>query len=193
MFVNLFLNEASKISKSLDEKVISSIIEQIAILRKNKGRIFFFGLGGSAGNCSHAVNDFRKLCKIQSFTPFDNISELSARINDEGWESCFTNWLKLFRPSKKDAIFIFSVGGGDKKKKVSLNLVDVIKFAKKKKMKIFGIVGPNGGEAWRSSNYIVRVPIFNEKNTTPLQESFQSIIWHCIISHPKLQLNKTKW
>lgn len=192
-FIQNFLNDASRIAIKLDQEKIKLIIDRIELLRKKKGRIFFLGLGGSAGNCSHAVNDFRKICKIESFTPFDNISELSARINDEGWKSCFTNWLKLFNPTKNDAIFVFSVGGGDKKKKISLNIVDTVQFAKKKKIKIFGIVGPNGGETYKSSPYVIRVPILTHKFTTPLQESFQSLIWHCIISHPKLQKNKTKW
>jgi D-sedoheptulose 7-phosphate isomerase len=193
MFSKNFLQETSHIALKLDYKKIELIVNKISYLQKNKGRLFFFGVGGSAANCSHAVNDFRKICLIESFFPFDNISELTARINDEGWETCFTNWLKLFNPKPKDAIFIFSVGGGSVERKVSLNIVDVIKFAISKKMKILGIVGPNGGFAAKSSEYVIKIPCYKKENITPQSESFQAVIWHCIISNPKIKVNKTKW
>ena len=155
--------------------------------------MFFLGVGGSAGNSSHAVNDFRKLCNIESYTPTDNVSEFSARINDDGWNQSLSNWLRVSKLDKKDAIFILSVGGGDLKKKVSLNLIESIKYAKKVKSKIFGIVGRDGGFAKKNSNNIILVPNIDSKLVTPFAEAYQAVIWHCLVSHPLLQKEKTKW
>ena len=193
MHSELFLKELSKVVKSLDLKKIDKICDSLIKLRKNKGRLFFIGVGGSAANASHAVNDFRKLCKIESYSCFDNISELTARINDEGWDHSISGWLKSSFLNKKDSIFIFSVGGGDLSKKISVNIVNSIKYAKKCNCKILGIVGKNGGYTSKKGDYILQIPSYNNKLITPLTESFQTIIWHMLVSNPKLQVNKTKW
>ena len=150
-------------------------------------------MGGSAGNCSHAVNDFRKLCNIESYTPVDNVSELTARINDEGWQSSFVNWLKVSKFKKKDAIFILSVGGGNKEKSISTNLITAVDYAKKINGSILGIIGKKDGYARKSSNKVVVIPEVEKKMVTPFSEAFQAVVWHCLVSHPKLQTNKTKW
>ena len=182
-----------EISKKIDIKVLDSIITTLCKVRRNKGRVFFIGAGGSAGNCSHAVNDFRKLCLIEAYAPTDNVSELTARVNDEGWETVFSEWFKISNLNSKDSIFILSVGGGDKKKNISQNLIEAIKYAKKKKVKILGIVGRDGGYTKKNGDNIILVPNTDNDLVTPLSESFQSVILHCIVSSPKLQSNKTKW
>ena len=179
--------------QKLDRKKIDKLINNIKSIKKNKGRIFFLGVGGSAGNCSHAVNDFRKLCNIESYTPTDNVSEFSARINDEGWNSAFANWLKVSNLSSKDCVFIMSVGGGNSKKKVSVNIIEAVKYAKSVKSKIFGIVGSNGGYTSQNSNVCIKIPLVDIKLITPYTEAFQAVVWHCIVSHPLLKQNKTKW
>ena len=169
------------------------MIALIANVRKTKGRIFFLGVGGSAANASHAVNDFRKLACIESYAPTDNVSEITARTNDEGWKTVFKEWLKISKLSKKDLVFIFSVGGGNKEKKVSENLVEAINYAKKIGSKICGVVGKNGGYTSKVTNFCLRIPSKNPKLITPHTEGFQAVIWHLIVSHPKIQKNKTKW
>ena len=162
-------------------------------IKNNKGRIFFLGVGGSAGNCSHAVNDFRKLCNIESYTPIDNVSELTARINDEGWESSFVNWLKVSKFKKKDALFIFSVGGGNQEKKVSVNLVKCIEYANEIEATIMGVVGKDGGYSRQSSNLVLVIPTIDESLITPHTEAFQAVIWHLLVSHPLVLQNEMKW
>lgn len=191
--IKKYFNEFNKSLLSLDLKKIQKICEELNNIRKKKGRIFFLGVGGSAGNCSHAVNDFRKLCNIEAYTPTDNVSELTARINDDGWDSSFKNWLLTSNFSPKDAIFIFSVGGGDIKKKVSVNLVEAIKLAKKNNSKIFGIVAKKTGYTYQNSNLVIGVEVSNKNLITPISEAMQAVIWHCLVSHPILQKNKTKW
>ena len=181
------------LSKIIDKNKIEKLAREILKIKRKNGRFFFLGVGGSAGNSSHAVNDFRKLCKIESYTPTDNTSELTARINDDGWNSSFVEWLKISKLNKKDAIFILSVGGGSIKKKVSLNLVEAIKFAKKTNSKVFGIVGNDGGFTKKNGDCIILIPTIQKKFVTPFAESFQTIIWHCLVSHPLLQKVKTKW
>lgn len=181
------------LSQIIEKNKIEKLAKEIAKVKKNNGRFFFLGVGGSAGNSSHAVNDFRKLCKIEAYAPTDNASELTARINDDGWNSSFSEWLKISQLKKKDALFILSVGGGNIKKKVSLNLVEAIKFAKKKKTKIFGIVGNDGGFTKKNGDCVILIPTIEKKFITPFAESFQTIIWHCLVSHPLLQRVKTKW
>ncbi|WP_428079389.1 SIS domain-containing protein [Candidatus Pelagibacter sp.] len=189
---NYFLNIINS-SKKIDLKKINEIILSLRSLKKKKGRVFFLGVGGSAGNCSHAVNDFRKICNIECYAPTDNVSELTARINDDGWESSFVNWLKVSNLKKNDAIFVFSVGGGNLVKKVSVNLIQAIKFAKQKKTLILGIVGKKNSFLEKNGDVVLKIPIKNENLVTPISESFQAVIWHSIVSDSRLQLNKTKW
>ena len=175
------------------KKKIENIVKSLINLKKKKGRVFFAGVGGSAGNCSHAVNDFRKLCAIESYSLSENISELTARINDEGWENSYVDTLRCSNFSKKDILFVFSVGGGNLQKKVSVNLVKCIQYAIKKKAKILSIVGKNNGFAFKHSNISLLIKISEDKLITPISESYQSVIWHCLVSHPELQVNKTVW
>lgn len=192
-FVEKYFKGISEISKNIQTPDIENLTISLTNIRKNKGRIFFLGVGGSAANCSHAVNDFRKLCNLECYTPSDNIAEYTARANDEGLESTFEGWLKVSNLSKKDALFIFSVGGGNEKKKVSMNIVHAIKFAKKMKSKIFSIVGKNDGFAYKHSDIKILIPNIDSNLVTPYSEAFQAVVWHCIVSHPKLMVNKTKW
>ena len=191
--IHNFFNEVKNIAEKIDKKDIQKLAESINDVRKKRGRLFFLGVGGSAGNCSHAVNDFRKLCNIESYSPTDNVSELTARINDEGWDSSFSEWLKVSNLKKDDALFIMSVGGGNLKKKVSVNLVKAIMYAKTKKSKVFGIVGKKNGYTRVHANVSVLVPNINDKLITPHTEAFQAVIWHCLVYHPLLQIRKTKW
>jgi D-sedoheptulose 7-phosphate isomerase len=192
-FVKKFFNDIALISNLINKNEIEKIIKSLILIKKKHGRIFFIGVGGSAANCSHAVNDFRKLCNIESYSPTDNISEFTARANDEGLDSTFVGWLKVSNLKSKDAIFILSVGGGNVNKKVSLNIVEAIKYAKKNKSKIFSIIGKDDGYAYKFSNKKILIPNVDNKFITPYSESFQSVIWHCIVSHPGLKINKTKW
>ncbi len=193
MFTKKYIEETINILNKLEINKLEKIISVIANVRKKQGRIFFLGVGGSAANASHAVNDFRKLACIESYAPTDNVSELTARTNDEGWKTVFKEWLKVSKLNKKDLIFIFSVGGGNKKKKVSENLVEAINYAKKIGCNICGIVGKNGGYTNKVTKLCLRIPSENPRLITPHTEGFQAIIWHLIISHPKIQINKTKW
>ena len=191
--VNKYFKLIPKLIDKIDLSQIEKAISHLKKVKKNKGRIFFIGVGGSAGNCSHAVNDFRKICNIESYTPTDNVSELTARINDDGWNSSFRKWLEISKLNSKDILFIFSVGGGNLKKKISVNLIEAIKLAKKKKCKILGIVGRDGGYAAKNSDTIIIIPNIDNKLVTPYSESFQSLVWHCLVTHPTLQSNKMKW
>ena len=162
-------------------------------MRSNKGRLFILGVGGGAGHASHAVNDFRKLAGIEAYTPVDNVSELTARVNDEGWESVFVRWLEISSLSAKDAVMVFSVGGGHQEKNISMNIVDALNFSKKAGAKIIGIVGRDGGYTKKMADACVLVPVVNPETITPHTESFQAVIWHLIVSHPKFKTNKGKW
>ncbi len=192
-FITEYFNQIAVIAKLIDIKEINKLVYELKSLKKRNGRLFFLGVGGSAGNASHAVNDFRKLCNIESYCPTDNVSELTARINDDGWNSSFAEWLKVSKINQKDSIFIFSVGGGSKSKKVSVNLIQAIDYAKKKKIKIFGVIGKKNGYAKKKGDNIIVVPEINKKLITPFSEAFQAVIWHCLVSHPLLQTCKTKW
>ena len=172
---------------------INLLVKNLVNIRNKKGRIFFLGVGGSAGNASHAVNDFRKLCNIECYSPTDNISELTARINDDGWNTSFKNWLITSNLNSKDAIFIFSVGGGNIKKKISINLVESVKLAKKKKAKVFGLVGKKNGYTYLNGDVVISIDLIDKQYLTPISESMQAVIWHCLVSHPLLKINKTKW
>jgi len=192
-FITKYFDQVAVIAKLIDIKEINKLVYELKSLKKRNGRLFFLGVGGSAGNASHAVNDFRKLCNIESYCPTDNVSELTARINDDGWNSSFAEWLKVSKINRKDSIFIFSVGGGSKSKKVSVNLIQAIDYAKKKKIKIFGVIGKKNGYAKKKGDNIIVVPEINKKLITPFSEAFQAVIWHCLVSHPLLQTCKTKW
>lgn len=188
-----FLGEAIEIAKQVDTEKVEALCNGLAELRERNGRLFILGVGGSAGNCSHAVNDFRKLCGIEAYAPTDNVSELTARTNDEGWSTVFSEWLKVSRANDRDAILIFSVGGGNLEKNVSPNLVSAIQEAKARGLKVFGIVGRDGGYTKQAGDTVVVIPTVEESRVTPHAEAFQGIIWHCLVSHPKLQKNATKW
>lgn len=192
-FTNTFFEHVSEISKKLNFDKIENLAFHISKIKKKKGRIFFLGVGGSAGNCGHAVNDFRKLCNIECYSPTDNVSELTARINDDGWEQSFVDWLKVSNLNKRDALFILSVGGGNKKFNVSTNLIKSIDYSRKIGSKIFGIVGKKDGYLYKKGNCVILIPVVNKKYVTPYSEAFQAVIWHCLVSHPLLKKNKTKW
>ncbi|MCH9614519.1 MAG: Phosphoheptose isomerase [Chlamydiia bacterium] len=188
-----YINSAVKILENLDSDLIDELAEELALLRERSGRLFLLGVGGSAANCSHAVNDFRKLCNIEAYAPTDNVSELTARTNDEGWETVFSSYLNVSRANEKDAIFVFSVGGGDEVNNVSPNIVLAVDEAKKRGMKVFGIVGRNGGYTKKFGDTVIVVPTVDPTLITPLSESFQTVIWHGLVSHPKLSCNVAKW
>ena len=192
-FINDFLQESKYVIDSIDTKQLRKIIDIIKSIQKKRGRIFFLGVGGSAANCSHAVNDFRKILGIECYTPVDNVSELTARTNDEGWETVFARWLETSNLSNKDLVFIFSVGGGNSRKKISMNIVKALIYAKKRKSKICGVVGNLGGYTTKVANACIKINVKNVKNITPQSEAFQAVIWHLIVSHPELKKFKTKW
>ena len=185
-YVERYLEEVSKISKTIDKNKINKVINRLVKLRKENGRIFFIGVGGSASNCSHAVNDFRKIAQIESYTPVDNVAELTARTNDEGWDTVFSAWLERSRVNKKDLLFVLSVGGGNIKKNVSVNLIHAINYAIKKKCDVAGIIGRDGGYVHKKSNLCILVPTQSNDTITPLAESWQSVVWHLIVSDPRI-------
>ena len=187
------LNESIEIIRKIDASKIEQMAELLAKVKIDGGRIFFLGVGGSAGNCSHAVNDFRKIVGIESYAPTDNVSELTARTNDEGWSTIFVEWLKISKLIAKDAIFIFSVGGGNLEKNISPNLVEALKYAKSVGAKITGVVGRDGGYTAQVADSCLVIPTVNPDNVTPHSEAFQAVIWHLLVSHPKLKANQTKW
>ena len=187
------LKETIEIIKLIDASIIEAIVNILYVIREEGGRIFFLGVGGSAGNASHAVNDFRKIVGIESYAPTDNVSELTARTNDDGWSSIFSEWLKVSQLSKRDLIFIFSVGGGNLEKNISPNLVKALQYATNIGSKIVGIVGRDGGYTKKVANTCLVIPTINDKNITPHTEAFQAVIWHLLVSHPKLKKNETKW
>ena len=187
------LNEAIDILNKIDVGAIEKMADLLAVIKQEGGRIFFLGVGGSAGNCSHAVNDFRKIVGIESYAPTDNVSELTARTNDDGWASVFIEWLKVSKLSSKDAVFIFSVGGGNLEKNISPNLVTALQHAKSVGAKITGVVGRDGGYTAQVADACVIVPTVNAETITPHSEAFQAVVWHLLVSHPKLKANQTKW
>jgi len=187
------LQEASQIIQKIDVAAVEKMVDLLATVKAEGGRIFFLGVGGSAGNCSHAVNDFRKIVGIESYAPTDNVSELTARTNDEGWASVFVEWLKVSRLAAKDALFVFSVGGGNLEKNISPNLVEAIKLAKLIGTKVTGVVGRDGGYTAQVADACVIIPTINPETITPHSEAFQAVVWHLLVSHPKLKVNQTKW
>ncbi len=192
-FVKQFLNEASQIINHLDIFQIEKIVDLLATARAQHGRLFILGVGGSAANASHAVNDFRKIAHIESYAPTDNVSELTARTNDEGWATVFASWLKTSRLNEKDILFILSVGGGNLEKNISPNLVLALQYAQKINSKIIGIVGRDGGYTAKIADACIIIPTINSDNITPHAEAFQAVIWHLLVSHPKLKSVQTKW
>jgi D-sedoheptulose 7-phosphate isomerase len=188
-----FLEEVRETARRIEPDAIEALCDELVGLRDRAGRLFILGVGGSAGNCSHAVNDFRKLCGIEAYAPTDNVSELTARTNDEGWHTVFAEWLKVSRAGPNDAILVFSVGGGDLEKNVSANLVAAVQEAKSRGTRIFGIVGRDGGYTKKSGDVVVVIPTVEQSRVTPHAEAFQAVIWHCLVSHPKLQSRATKW
>lgn len=187
------LQETADIIERLDVEAIESMADILATIRQSGGRLFFLGVGGSAGNCSHAVNDFRKIVGIESYAPTDNVSELTARTNDEGWASVFVEWLKVSRLTARDGVFVFSVGGGNLEKNVSPNLVSALQLAKEVGAKVVGVVGRDGGYTAKVADACVIVPTANPDNVTPHSEAFQAVVWHLLVSHPKLKTRQTKW
>src|SRR5262245_59781927 len=191
--VKRYFEQVGTIAAQLDAAAVERLVEQLVALRDRGGRMFQLGVGGSAANCSHAVNDFRKLCGIESYTPTDNVSELTARTNDEGWPTVFREWLKVSRADADDAVFVMSVGGGDLTKNVSPNLVTALQEAKARRMSVLGIVVRDGGYTKAVGDHVVVVPTVAETRVTPHAEAFQAVIWHCLVSHPLLQRTATKW
>ena len=187
------LAETAEIVQKLDPETLEKMVDLLTGVRARGGRLFFLGVGGSAANASHAVSDFRKIAGIESYAPTDNIWELTARTNDEGWASVFVEWLKGSRLQWEDALMVFSVGGGNTEKNVSPNLVSALQFAKEVGASILGIVGRDGGYTAKVADVCCIVPTVNLQNVTPHSEAFQAVIWHCLVSHPKLQRNATKW
>lgn len=189
----IFFSEATQICKEIDQDMIERMADLLLEVRGAGGRLFFLGVGGSAGNCSHAVNDFRKLCGIESYSPIDNVSELTARTNDEGWDTVFSEWLKVSQLNQKDAILVLSVGGGDAEKNISANLIKAVDLAKERGAKVLGIVGKSTGYTAKKGDAVVVIPQVNPNRVTPLSEGFQAVVWHCLVSHPRLQKQATKW
>lgn len=193
MHAQTYFQEVVKVAQSIDIAAVERLATELAALRERNGRLFFLGVGGSAGNCGHAVNDFRKLCGIESYAPTDNVSELTARTNDEGWDTVFAAWLKTSRANDKDAVFVFSVGGGNLEKNVSPNIVTGLKEAKQRGLKVFGVVGRDGGYTRQVGDCVIVVPTVDAGRVTPHTEAFQAVVWHCLVSHPVLQQVATKW
>ena len=187
------LEETAQIVECIDASAIESMVELLARIKSQDGRLFFLGVGGSAGNCSHAVNDFRKIVGLESYAPTDNVSELTARTNDEGWETIFVEWLKISRLNGNDGVFVFSVGGGNLEKNVSPNLVKALEYAQDVGTSILGVVGRDGGFTAKVADACVIVPTVNPETVTPHSEAFQAVVWHLLVSHPVLKAVQTKW
>lgn len=193
MHTQNFFKEVISIASQIDIEAINKLAQNLKNLRDRNGRLFILGVGGSAGNCSHAVNDFRKLCGIEAYAPVDNVSELTARTNDEGWDSVFSGWLKVSKANSNDAILVFSVGGGNLEKNVSPNIVQGLKFAKERGLKIYGVVGRDGGYTKQVGDCVIVIPTVDASRVTPHAEAFQGVVWHCLVSNPILQEMPTKW
>ena len=192
-FSQIYLQEVSAIAKSLDMEKIEALAAGLAAVRGRGGRLFILGVGGSAANASHAVNDFRKLCGFEAYAPTDNAAELTARTNDEGWETVFAAWLKTSRLAAADGVLVLSVGGGDRQKNISPNLIKALEFAKETGAAVFGIVGRDAGYTAKVADVAVVIPLVEPGRITPHAEEFQGVVWHLLVSHPQLKLNATKW
>jgi D-sedoheptulose 7-phosphate isomerase len=191
--ISKYFEEVVSIAEVIDAAEIGNLVAELVALREREGRLFLLGVGGSAANCSHAVNDFRKLCGIEAYTPVDNVSELTARTNDEGWETVFAAWLRTSKANENDAAFVFSVGGGNIEKNVSANIVAGLKEAKSRGLRVMGVVGRDGGYTKQVGDAVVVIPTIDESRITPHTEAFQAVVWHCLVSHPDLQQIATKW
>ena len=191
--IERYFEEVAVVAKLIDISAIEQLASELVALRERNGRLFLLGVGGSAANCSHAVNDFRKLCGIEAYTPVDNVSELTARTNDEGWDTVFAAWLRTSKANGNDAVFVLSVGGGNVEKNVSANLVYALKEAKSRGMKVMGVVGRDGGYTKQVGDAVVVIPTVDQSRITPHTEAFQAVVWHCLVSHPDLQRLATKW
>jgi D-sedoheptulose 7-phosphate isomerase len=192
-FSQEFLNESKELIEKLNSEEIEKVADCLRNLRDSGGRLFIIGSGGGSGHASHAVCDFRKLCNFEAYAPYDNVSELTARVNDEGWDSTILNWLKVSRFNSKDGVLVISVGGGNEEKNISANIVQVVKYAKEIGAKIMGIVGKDGGYTKKMGDAVILIPIISNERITPHTEGFQAVVWHLLVSHPKLQINQTKW
>ncbi len=192
-FADLFLNESAQVLAQIDRAEVECLAQELALTRSSGGRLFILGVGGSAGHASHAVNDFRKICGFEAYSPTDNVSELTARVNDEGWESTFVEWLRGSRLTQHDALLIFSVGGGNFEKKISVNLINAIELARERKSRILGIIGKDGGYTRQHAQACVIIPTVNTERITPHTEGFCAVIWHLLVSHPALKITQTKW
>jgi D-sedoheptulose 7-phosphate isomerase len=192
-FTQQYLEETQKVVAQLNAAAIERAVDELAAVRERGGRLFILGVGGSAANASHAVNDFRKICGFEAYAPTDNVSELTARTNDEGWATVFSEWLKGSRLDAKDALLVFSVGGGNQEKNVSPNLVSAIQLAKQAGASVIGVVGRDGGYTAKAATACVLIPTVNPEHVTPHSEAFQAVVWHLLVSHPKLKVNRTKW
>jgi D-sedoheptulose 7-phosphate isomerase len=192
-FSSKFLMETSKIANMLDDKILENMADELSNLRDRNGRLFFIGSGGGAGHSSHAVCDFRKLANIECYSPSDNVSELTARINDDGWDTAYSNWLEVSNFNSNDSLFVFSVGGGSNEKNISVNLVNCVSLANKLGSSVLGVVGRDGGYTKQSSELVMVIPTIDEYLITPHTEGWQAVLWHLLISHPKVAVNETKW
>jgi D-sedoheptulose 7-phosphate isomerase len=192
-YTRMYFAEVEAITRQIDHAQVDAMVELLARLRDGGGRLFFLGVGGSAGNATHAVNDFRKLCGIEAYAPTDNVSELTARVNDEGWEGVFAAWLRTSRLRADDAVFVLSVGGGDAERNVSANIVAGLRLAKTVGAKVLGVVGRDGGFTRRVADACVVVPTVNPDTVTPHSEAFQAVVWHCLVTHPGLKRHEMKW
>jgi len=192
-FIDQHLQEVKEISETIDREVVHKFVQELESLRNSGGRLFILGVGGSAGNAAHAVNDFRKLAGIEAYAPTDNVSEITARTNDEGWETIFDSYLQTSKLRKEDCILILSVGGGDIEKKVSINLCRGIDYARKIGARVLALVGKSGGYAHQYGDLCLVIPEVNRSHITPHSEAFQVVLWHLFVSHPKLKVNETKW
>ncbi len=192
-FSKSYLDQTKEITRLVDSQILENIAEEISLIRSRGGRLFFIGSGGGAGHSSHAVCDFRKLADIECYSPTDNVSELTARINDDGWDTAYSNWLKVSNFSSKDGIFVFSVGGGNKEKNISVNLVNCVSLANELGSSVMGVVGRDGGFTKQSSDLTVVIPTMDDSLVTPHTEGWQAVLWHLLISHPKVAVNETKW
>lgn len=192
-FCSRYFVEVAIIAQQLNLAKVELLAQELGALRQRGGRLFILGVGGSAANASHAVNDFRKICGIEAYAPSDNVAELTARINDEGWDSCYAEWLKGSRFEERDAVLIFSVGGGSVEKRVSTNLVRAIDFARSVGGRVLGVVGRDGGYTAQVGDAVVLIPTLGSELVTPQAESFQAVVWHCLVSHPLLKRVETKW